>query len=279
MLAFMSPPLPIHTPTDSSTMSLARLPSQPMAYSEPLAPTLSSTRPSPAKRPRLSLDTNNVPSLFSTSLRLETLSTTSPTARNTFRNAYNSKVQHRTFSKPVLSPLSTTTTQQTANSESAASSASTTTSVSSIDSISSVIPYKLAYKHTSSILINSPIPRAPRRVPFARARMFSATKKVAFKEPLTEDVKTTHFTLRHSDIESSTSTISTLELSPQSTAEQDDKSHPASLHTGDKRESSDEEGRRTQRQWVWTLASGESVKGQLQQPAKAGTAEGKGSDR
>lgn len=137
--------------------------------------------------------------------------------------------------------------------------------------------------------------------------MFPATKKVAFKEPLTEDVKTTHFTLRHSDIESSTSTISTLELSPpnteakQSTLEQDhkesqedhDQSHPSSPQTGDKRESSDEEdsdggscpatpvaGRRKRhRQWVWTLASGESVTGQSQQSASVDKPNDKESDR
>lgn len=137
--------------------------------------------------------------------------------------------------------------------------------------------------------------------------MFPATKKVAFKEPLTEDVKTTQFTLRHSDIESSTSTISTLELSPsnteakRSTLEQDhkeshedeDHSHSSSPHTGDKRESSDEEdsdggscpatpvaGRRKRhRQWVWTLADGESVAGQSQQPASVDEPDDKESDR
>lgn len=46
--------------------------------------------------------------------------------------------------------------------------------------------------------------------------MFPAAKKVAFRAPLTEDIKTEKYTLRHSDIDSSMSTISTLELSPPS---------------------------------------------------------------
>lgn len=110
--------------------------------------------------------------------------------------------------------------------------------------------------------------------------MFPAAKKVAFKAPLTEDIQTTKYTMRHSDIESSTSTISTLELSPAekaSTTDSDDcdkaevtveaeKKESLSPQTGDKRESSDEEedsdscpntpvaGRKKRhRAWRWTL--------------------------
>lgn len=113
--------------------------------------------------------------------------------------------------------------------------------------------------------------------------MFPAPKKVAFRSPLTEEVKNIKFTLRHSDIDSSTSTISTLELSPSegrpdsqvTQYETADKPEEAttkrhiSPQTGDKRESSDEEeehsgdescpatpvaGRRKRhRQWIWTL--------------------------
>lgn len=270
MLALMSPPptLPFHHNT------------------------LSSTRPSAAKRPKLSLNTNSVPSVFgrpSTSLRLENLSTTSPTARNTFQNAHNSPVQDReTGCNPALPPLSVPTLHAT--SESAASSATTTTSVFSIDSISSVVPYKLTHK-TTSILINSPIPRAPKRAPFARAPTFPATKRVAFREPLTEEVKTTHFTLRHgNDVspEAPEAPVSTIDLPPsdslteQTTEGLNDehiqethhRSRPDWPHTGDKRDSSDEEDsedgpcpatpvagrRKRQRQWTWTLAKVDSHK-------------------
>jgi len=105
--------------------------------------------------------------------------------------------------------------------------------------------------------------------------MFPAAKKVAFRSPLTEDVKTEKYTLKHSDIESSASTISTLDLND---VKEDDekvvkkvekKQRASSPQTGEKRESSDEEddddedesypttpvaGRRKRhRQWTWTL--------------------------
>ncbi|KAI5370503.1 hypothetical protein Slin14017_G013820 [Septoria linicola] len=286
MLEFMSQQALTPTPTNNSRMSLAILPSQPMAYSP--STTLLGPSPSPAKRPKLSLDTNNVPSIFgkaSTSLRLDTLSAASPTSRNTFSNALNpAHAPSKRVRKPVLA-ISTgaassdqSSAQPSQALESAESSATTATSVSSIESISNVVPYKLAF-NTTSILVNSPIPRAPKRSVFSHPRpMFPAPKKVAFREPLTEDVRTTRFTLRHSDIESSTSTISTLDSADAAARTQDsakkekvDQSHEAGQrsktaapHAGDKRESSDEEdsdcpatpvaGRRKRhRQWVWTL--------------------------
>jgi hypothetical protein len=109
--------------------------------------------------------------------------------------------------------------------------------------------------------------------------MFPAAKRVAFRTPLTEDIKTSKFTMRHSDISSSNSSVSTLELNSsqeshpsntanvkcqsQSTQAKDTK--PPSPRTGDKRDSSDDEdnescpatpvaGRQKRyRQWVWTL--------------------------
>lgn len=109
--------------------------------------------------------------------------------------------------------------------------------------------------------------------------MFPTAKKVAFRAPLTEDITTERYTMRHSDIDSSISTISTLELSPPdadkpetlsegnahklNTKAKDKKSK--SPQTGEKRESSDEDdsdtcpatpvaGRKKRsRDWVWTL--------------------------
>ena len=111
--------------------------------------------------------------------------------------------------------------------------------------------------------------------------MFPAAKKVGFRAPLTEEIRTEKYTMKHSDIESSTSTISTLELSPaekkkdgevqdkreEGTQTDVEESTVTSPQTGDKRESSDEEeedsdtcpatpvaGRKKRhRQWVWTL--------------------------
>ncbi|KAF7186891.1 hypothetical protein HII31_11851 [Pseudocercospora fuligena] len=275
-------------------MSLAILPSAPMtSYSQSSTPTLLAPSPSPAKRPKLSLDTNNVTTTFgksSTSLRLD--SAASPTANNTFRNAFHPARQSSAnrLSKPTLKqistdiprtqspePLATEAQEATPLIDSATSSASIS-STSTIDSLPAEIPYKLSYSVTS-ILVNSPIPRPkPRRMMFAQSKpMFPAAKRVSFKTPLTEEVKNVNFTMRHSDIESSTSTISTLELSPpedSSVTQSNDKAEPqkctshepSSPQTGDKRESSDEEdsdstpqtpgpsGRRKRhRRWVWTL--------------------------
>lgn len=166
-------------------------------------------------------------------------------------------------------------------------------SASTIESSSGECPYRLAY-NTTSILKNGPIPRSiPQKTSFAQSKpaMFPPTKKVAFRTPLEEEVTTSKYTMRHIDIESSTSTISTLELSPakkeeagpcDSATEEDQKPNKKSTvvvpkksssspQTGDKRESSDEEdsdtaastpvaGRRKRsRRWVWTLPHVSSV--------------------
>jgi hypothetical protein len=148
------------------------------------------------------------------------------------------------------------------------------------------VPYKLALG-VISILANSPLPRLSHHddVP-AKAEVRPArTKRVSFRAPLTEEIHTTKFTLRHSDIESSTSSISTLDLQRSekkpskdavdaSVAEDERDERISRSNTkfelvmpqlGDKRESSDEEDsdtcpmtpvvgrRKRQRQWVWTL--------------------------
>jgi len=97
---------------------------------------------------------------------------------------------------------------------------------------------------------------------------------------LTEDVKNTKYTIAHSDIESSSSTISTLELpapqyvfgksAPENTKDEDaevgsGRARVAAHQTGEKRESDEEDSdtscpatpvagrRKRHRQWRWTL--------------------------
>lgn len=301
-------PLPdIHTPTSrsSSTMSLAILPSSPMPYSQASMPALLPPAPSPAKRPKLTLNTSTTPQVFgkgSTSLRLETLSATSPTGRNTFRNGYGQDRSLKTTrakpQRPNLTPLATVEsapakpqlptplrTDLPSSAESGditSSSAASTTSISTIDSLSTEVPYKLTYNITS-ILSNGPLPRTKsKKTSFAPSRpMFPLPKRVAFRAPLTEDIKTSKYTMAHSDIDSSNSTISTLELPSPAQELKHDKTKEvhaedakdgaaedtlvASPRTGEKRESSDEDdsdtcpatpvaGRRKKsRQWRWTL--------------------------
>lgn len=121
--------------------------------------------------------------------------------------------------------------------------------------------------------------------------MFPSSKKVSFRAPLTEEIRTEKYTMAHIDLESSSSTISSLNLpppqmvlrgvskgsgsrsdggaTPHEIPEDDEdsaqKSEPRSPHTGDKRESSDEDDSDTcpttpvtrhnkrRREWVWTL--------------------------
>ncbi|CAK4030568.1 Hypothetical predicted protein [Lecanosticta acicola] len=278
-------------------MSLAILPlAAPMTCSQHSGPALVPPSPAPSKRPKLSLNTTDVPlSVFgkaSTSLRLDTLSCTSPTSRNTFsnRNAYTSFQQPPSDSsqqKPVLAPLTTSPTSIVEDEcelaqDSIASSASTSSSTSS-DFESTEVPYRVAF-NTTSILRNGPLPRKRARtsnLPSERT-MFPPAKKVAFRSPLTEEVKTTKYIMKHSDIEPSNSSISTLELSPQrnnteSTEEikkgEQEGAHMKRKgneypHAGNKRESSDDEesddscpstpmpGReKRSRIWTWTLGS------------------------
>lgn len=324
-----SPPLPdMHSPSSrsTSTMSLAILPSAPMPYNQASAPTLLPPAPTPSKRPKLSLNTIQTPTLLngkgSTSLRLETLSAVSPTARNTFSNAYNPAQALRTpgakFQRPSLTPLATDvpsavpstptpvgsdTSSATDSAELTSSSAVSTTSVSTVDSFQTDVPYKLAYNITS-ILSNGPLPRARgKRTSFTPSRpMFPPAKKVSFRAPLTEDIKNIKYTMAHSDINASTSTISTLELSPPE--EKAEKMEAQKMvekvhvkagakdarvitpHVGEKRESSDEEdsdtcpatpvaGRRKKhRQWRWTLGPAESTS-EEKRPEDAGVGEEK----
>lgn len=287
--AFTSPSTSIHHMPMADTMSLAILPSTPMAH------TSSHQHPASLKRPKLSLNTSNVPSSFgkkSTSLRLETLSTTSPTSRNTFSNAL--VIPQGITGLDIQQSPSTHLANETKSDQQERRSSPTDTvtssysasSASTIESSSGEPPYRLSYTLTS-VLKNGPIPRElHQKTSFGLSKpaMFPATKKVAFRTPLEEEVKTTKYTLRHIDIESSTSTISTLELSPikkeeaqpcDSATEDDQKPSKSVVtatkkfsstpQTGDKRESSDEEdsdtgastpiaGRRKRsRRWVWTL--------------------------
>lgn len=287
MLSFMQQPPPPLQDFYTRTMSLAVLPSSPVTpYNT--QHDFPATSPSPSKRPKLSLDTSSVaPTAFgkkATSLRLETLSATSPTVRNTFSNAHEQK-----GSRLRLTPLTTTFSDSPTTTtpsqidpttpdepiRSIASSGSTS-SISTIDSFThDEIPYKLPFPHTS-ILKNGPLERrATQTTSFAQSKpMFPAAKKVGFRAPLTEEITTTRFTLRHSDIGASASTISTLDLNDAQRGEEvkgEEKKEVEVVEpqTGEKRESEDEgeedgetypttpvAGRRKRhRQWRWTLGS------------------------
>ncbi|KAK5704961.1 hypothetical protein LTR97_002075 [Elasticomyces elasticus] len=276
-------------------MSLAILPSSPIAYGQTPVPTLLPPGPSLSKRPKLSLDTHSNPTIYgkkSTSLRLETLSTTSPTVRNTFQNGYDVSQQPKAPSgkRPSLMPLATNVQNVTPRRqptplrtelpsvtdvpELVSSSAASSASISTLDSSSSEMPYQLPY-NVVSILSNSPMtrPEGTKRH-FAR---FPTSKKVLFRAPLTEEIKTSKYTMAHSDIESMQPSLLPMgtkgallkEKSGGKTAtigSTAKKPSTASAQPGEKRESSDEEdsdtcpvtpvaGRRKKsRVWRWTLS-------------------------
>ncbi|KAG9696289.1 hypothetical protein KCU95_g5202, partial [Aureobasidium melanogenum] len=275
-------------------MSLSILPSH-TPVSRPTAPT---------KRPKLSLNTSSLPSTFgksTTGLRLDAPSIASPTARNTFSNAYGS--QHvmspeamtphqdvRPKSRLCLDTSVAPTHQQPARSSStdscmsatSATSASTDSSISSTstaDSFDKPIPYRLPFNHRS-ILTNGPHGCIRRRKSFSSTRpMFPSPKKVSFRVPLTEDIRNELYTLAQSDVESASSSTSTLESLPSGNGPyvQQQQKHkraaalpirtPTSPACGDKRDSSSEDEsdsdicpstpvtRRSKkpREWVWTL--------------------------
>ena len=213
-----------------ATMTTTSLPILPSAT--PSRPTLPPLQTSPSKKPKLSLNTEQVPQVHpysrasNTSLRLDTLSAVSPTSRNTFSNTYEHSKLAGPFSgkpsKPRFSvnssvPLqdperdATPTVQTASTLDSASISSASTTSAFSTESATIHIPYKQPH-HLNSILSNSPhIDLQTRRMTSGSRPIFPASKRVSFSEPLTEEIKTVKYTLAHSDIESSeTSTISSI---------------------------------------------------------------------
>merc|ERR1712072_356735 len=279
----------------ASTMSLAILPSAPIHHTDastsaPPPP----PRPAVSKRPKLTLNTTQTPTLLggkgSTSLRLDTLSAVSPTARNTFSNAYETPSSRLSTSKPQrpsLTPLATNVPSVSSNHVTPADEESSavidtpeltsSSSASTVDSLPGQVPYTLGY-NAQSILCNGPIPKSKRkRTCFTHSHsMFPAQKRVAFKAPLTEEITTTKYTMAHADLVSASPTNSTLDL-PQARYPKADM-HPkemvkgehreaettASPRAGDKRGSDEEDSdtcpatpvagrRKKDRQWRWTL--------------------------
>ncbi|OCK88649.1 uncharacterized protein K441DRAFT_668754 [Cenococcum geophilum 1.58] len=224
------------------TTSLAILPQRQPALIRP---------DTPSQRPKLQLQTTQIRTFGKgSSLRLDTLSAVSPTVRNTFSNAYEAPVSAApALGKPVKPRLSIDSTVATQASSSSAtalrldtstpnsttSSASTlssaSTSASSTDSATIRIPYKLSH-NLPSILTNSPVQSLqPRRMTASRP-MFPATKKVSFRTPLEEEIKTVKYTLAHSDIDASTSSVASVESSePSESSESSSSTFTASNST------------------------------------------------
>ncbi|KAF1829978.1 hypothetical protein BDW02DRAFT_508639 [Decorospora gaudefroyi] len=169
-------------------------------------------RPAPP-RPKLSINTEQPRILGKgASLRLETLSAVSPTVRNTFTNAYERPATAPALQRPARPQLSIESNFPASNSASTPSSASTLSSTltsASNESAASSIPYKQPHNLTS-ILSNSPAPSRIPRTMASNRPMFPAEKRVSFRTPLEEEIKTLKYTLAHSDLASSSSTVSSI---------------------------------------------------------------------
>ncbi|KAI4944850.1 hypothetical protein J4E91_008538 [Alternaria rosae] len=202
-----------------------------MATSLPIIP----PRQAPP-RPKLSINTEQPRILGKgASLRLETLSAVSPTVRNTFSNAYERPATAPTLQRPSRPQLSiesdvpaTTSGSTSASTPSSASTLSSTLTSASNDSATLSIPYKQPH-NLASILSNSPARSIiPRKMGSSRP-MFPAEKRVSFRTPLEEEITTTKYTLAHSDIESSVSTLSSLASTASTTTDSDASTSQPSL--------------------------------------------------
>ncbi|KAF2400263.1 hypothetical protein EJ06DRAFT_543120 [Trichodelitschia bisporula] len=162
----------------------------------------------PPQRPRLSLNTAQTRTFGKgTSLRLETLSAVSPTARNTFQNAFEQASLNSCPAKlerPRLSIDSSVSSLELQSPSTPESLDSRTPSSSSVSSASTVsAPTVPAYKpnhNLKSILRNSPLPRTDFRRTASRP-LFPAQKRVAFRDPIKVEIVNTQFIYAHSDID------------------------------------------------------------------------------
>lgn len=149
---------------------------------------------SPNKRPKLSLQTSSVPvavgkSSTALSVTMSALGASSPTVRNTFNNAYDIPLRP----SPVgISPISNnwpkpmTTKREERPYE-------VPLSVRGILKNTPCIP---SLRRSALSGTRSSSPRAGRRV------FFPAVKRVSYRSPLDEEIKTIKFIARHSDLPS-----------------------------------------------------------------------------
>ncbi|KAM5470647.1 hypothetical protein MauCBS54593_003688 [Microsporum audouinii] len=220
-----------------------------------IAPMRNQVGPNINKRPKLSLQTSCVPVTFgksSTALSLAVTSNScqSPTNRNTFNNAY--ETFHRANSPMCRSPLKgPSRARQRAPSSSSARSGT----IHAADP-----PYKLP-KGIQGILRNSPIPspaQAEQQQPLSASGVSAGTypgspssnmcisapskKRVKYRYPLDEVIKTVKFTAKHSDIESTNPSRASSPLGTYSYSSSEEDSDSSDSASGGSTLSDDESG-------------------------------------
>ena len=175
----------------------------PTSSSSNMACTLASASNPPSaipSRPKLSLQTACLPRTFGSSstglsLSLAAGPTASPTVRNTFNNAYDPTSATSSPSKP------------SATGRLAISSYNNTAHNNNNNNNNSTNAYQLPLG-VKSILRNSPLEPTcrsrsisiPSSATGARRTFFPPKKQVSYRQPLEEEIRTVHYTARHSDL-------------------------------------------------------------------------------
>ena len=220
-----------------------------MLTANPAPVTIPPTTPTPvhshgskaSKRPKLSLQTSCLPVTFgksttALSMNLTANCTSSPTVRNTFNNAYD------TFRGSLAQP---TTASPSSKQPPVRSGSALAFNNNDGDY---TVPYQLPLG-VRSILRNSPLAAAPysRRPsyagPGARKKLFRAKKRVTYRCPLEEEIKTVRFVARHSDLlsENSDKDVSIPDTASVSSDDEDEDSDSSqsTAHSGSSPSDSD----------------------------------------
>lgn len=183
----------------------------------------------PRQRPKLSLNTSGPASKrtfgkSSTGLRLDTLTDSSPTTRNTCQNVFGSQTNSPTSEpfrgrprKPLFPLITTTPATRPSDSPVAPSTPTALTNVTgnvgvtnSHTSNPGPNPYTLPVE-VRSILLNGPITKRERPPPTPLSAEIPSelqkesspvAKRVCFRDPVEEEIQTAKYLLRHSDLRS-----------------------------------------------------------------------------
>ncbi|EEP80248.1 predicted protein [Uncinocarpus reesii 1704] len=194
---------PPQSSTTSSTMLAVATPSLPPV------PILQGN--TAAKRPKLSLQTSCLPVAFGNSTTALSLNhsancSPSPTVRNTFRNAYDA---YRRTSSPAPTNRNEFSSREPKSSKQEISAAHQPRH--SHDELPYQLPLGIRGILRNSPHVASTLRRASLSAPAAngsgngRRALFPAQKRVNYRYPLDEEIKTVHFVARHSDLTSSDS--------------------------------------------------------------------------
>ena len=151
---------------------------------------------SPSKRPKLSLQTSSVPvavgkSTTALAVSMSALQSASPTVRNTFNNAYDIPLRP--------SPIGISPSTKWPRSVPSTISKREEQPYEIPHNIKGILrnpPYVSSLRRSTLAATNSASPRSGRRV------FFPPIKKVMYRTPLEEEIKTVKFIARHSDISS-----------------------------------------------------------------------------